>query len=474
MSDPLELWELPEGWVWAEFQQVAKVASNLVDPAAFPDASHIAPNHIESGTGKLLSYTTIAEDRVKSAKHQFFAGHILYSKIRPYLCKAVVVDFGGLCSADMYPIASAIDTAYLHRWMVSAAFTEMTSNHEGRTLLPKINQEALATLSVPVAPLAEQRRIMAAVERLLERVSSARERLERVPNTLKRFRQAVLAAACSGKLTADWRGVAEPEDDLPANWRVETLRSIADIRGGIQKQPKRTPASNAFPYLRVANVLRGRLDLSEIHKMELFGDELESYRLEPLDLLIVEGNGSISEIGRSALWTGDIVNCVHQNHIMRVRVNSAEPAYVNFYWNSPLGREAASGGAITSAGLHSLSVRKIAEMTVPLPPRNEQIEIVRRVSALFSLADSIEQRATSALRRVASLSQAVIAKAFRGELVPTEAELARREHRSYEPASELLSHLKASLDGKTKRSRGKRSSKRASSSEDGMLEFVEG
>jgi type I restriction enzyme S subunit len=67
MSDISELWELPEGWAWAEFQQVARVASNLVNPAAFPASPHIAPNHIESGSGKLLSYTTVAEDRVKSA-----------------------------------------------------------------------------------------------------------------------------------------------------------------------------------------------------------------------------------------------------------------------------------------------------------------------------------------------------------------------------------------------------------------------
>lgn len=148
MSEVAEPWELPAGWSWAEFQDVAEVASDLVDPAAYPDSPHIAPNHIESGTGKLLPYTTIAEDRVKSPKHRFFPGQILYSKIRPYLCKAVRVDFEGLCSADMYPIASAVDAAYLHRWMLTLAFTEMVSNHEGRTLLPKINQEAL--LSCPL------------------------------------------------------------------------------------------------------------------------------------------------------------------------------------------------------------------------------------------------------------------------------------------------------------------------------------
>ena len=236
-----------------------------------------------------------------------------------------------------------------------------------------------------------------------------------------------------------------------------TLRSIADIRGGIQKQPKRAPKSNAFPYLRVANVLRGRVDLSQMHEMELFGSELETYRLEPQDLLIVEGNGSISEIGRSALWTGAVPNCVHQNHIIRVRVKEADPGYVNYYWNSPLGSDAASGGAVTSAGLHSLSVRKIAEMTVPLPPPEEQREIVRRVNALFALADRIERRVATAAARAGRLTQAVLARAFRGELVPTEAELARAEGRAYEPAGELLGRIREESGGEVTPRKRKRS-----------------
>ena len=91
-------------------------------------------------------------------------------------------------------------------------------------------------------------------------------------------------------------------------WRWATMDQLADVQGGIQKQPKRVPKHNSYPYLRVANVLRGRLDLAEIHRMELFAGELKTYHLEPNDLLSVEGNGSLSEIGRSALWTGAIEN----------------------------------------------------------------------------------------------------------------------------------------------------------------------
>lgn len=83
-------WTLPTTWRWARFDEVARVASNLVDPRAFLDSPHIAPNHIESETGRLLPYGTVREDGVTSAKHRFFRGQVLYSKIRPYLAKVIV------------------------------------------------------------------------------------------------------------------------------------------------------------------------------------------------------------------------------------------------------------------------------------------------------------------------------------------------------------------------------------------------
>jgi type I restriction enzyme S subunit len=118
------------------------------------------------------------------------------------------------------------------------------------------------------------------------------------------------------------------------------------------------------------------------------------------------------------------------------------PEYVNAYWNSPLGIASIAQVAVTTLGLYSLSTKKIARIPVPVPPLEEQQEIVRRVEALFKLADAIEKRVEAANLRAERLTQAVLAKAFRGELVPTEAELARREGREYESASVLLERIK--------------------------------
>ena len=184
-----------------------------------------------------------------------------------------------------------------------------------------------------------------------------------------------------------------------------------------EKQPKREPRHNSYPYLRVANVLRGKLDLEHVERMELFSGELESYRLVSWDLLVVEGNGSFSEIGRSAVWTGEIDHCVHQNHIIRVRPRQCSSRFLDGYWNSPIGIARVAAAAVTSSGLYLLSTRKVAGLPAPVPPLDEQHQIVGRVEALMALATMIEQRLTTASSQADRLTQAVLGRAFSGDLV---------------------------------------------------------
>jgi type I restriction enzyme S subunit len=367
--------------------------------------------------------------------------------------------------ALLKPNPTLLEGSYLKHWLNSAEmFRELTDSMTG-TAIKRLVLRQIRAARIRVTPLAEQRRIVAKVEALLARVNAARERLEKVPLLLKRFRQAVLAKAFRGELVPtaaelaaregrSFQSAAEllgqPADavsgELPEGWALAKLGDIAEIRGGIQKQPKRVPKSNAFPYLRVANVLRGRLDLGEIHRMELFGGELEQYRLVGGDLLVVEGNGSLSEIGRSALWGGEIVNCVHQNHIIRVRSRTVLPKFLDYFWNSPSGQEQVSALAVTTAGLYSLSTKKVANVIVPIAPLAEQRRIVSKIEALLAVAGKVEADAERLARQLERAPQAILQKAFSGELVPTDAELARAAGRNFESAQELLERCRPRED----------------------------
>lgn len=274
--------ELPSNWVWARFDQVATIASNLVQPKDYRDFPHVAPDNIEKGTGRLLPYQTVAEDEVQSANHRFYAGQVLYSKIRPNLSKATIVDFDGLCSADMYPIHSHIDSGYLLLFILSQTFLNMAVRNDTRVAMPKINQEDLNRILVAVPPLAEQKRIVKKVDELLalcdelaSRQTARREvrtrlvgaTLDRLvasnssgefpthakrlrdnfdslfdtPTTVPRLRQAILQLAVQGKLVSQ---DSKHESVQIAIERLDKARR-AKIASGLLRGASQSPSVTA-------------------------------------------------------------------------------------------------------------------------------------------------------------------------------------------------------------------------------------
>jgi type I restriction enzyme S subunit len=201
--------ELPFSWEWSRFGTIANIASNLVSPTAFGSAWQVAPDCIEKGTGRLIYKRTVAEAEITSSNHRFVPGQILYSKIRPSLSKAVVVDFPGLCSADMYPIDSKLNTSFLHLYILSRPFLDQVVVAENRVKMPKLNQEALTSFVVPVPPLAEQSRIVTRVEELMHLCDALEHQRQ-----LETAQHAQLLNTLLGTLTD-----CTSPDELAANWQ---------------------------------------------------------------------------------------------------------------------------------------------------------------------------------------------------------------------------------------------------------------
>ena len=327
------------------------------------------------------------------------------------------------------------------------------------TTFSAIGGDFLRSLQVTIAPLAEQKRIADKLDALLARVDACRERLDRVPLILKRFRQAVLAAATSGRLTEDWREEQrspQSSDEtanklasfdfadanyfggyrFPASWRVARLGDIANVAGGITKDTKKqNPVDEELPYLRVANVQRGFLDLREIKTIRVPSQRVDELLLKPRDILFNEG-GDLDKLGRGWVWSGEIERCTFQNHVFRVRLHDThfEPKFFSWYGNSR-GFEYFLYSGKQTTNLASINKALLSALPVVVPSPTEQCEIVRRVEALFAYADRLDARYRAARAQVERLTPSLLAKAFRGELVPQDPE--------DEPASVLLARIRA-------------------------------
>jgi type I restriction enzyme S subunit len=223
--------------------------------------------------------------------------------------------------------------------------------------------------------------------------------------------------------------------ELPEGWVWASVEQISEIQGGIQKQPSRAPVENKYPFLRVANVARGKLKLDDVHEIELFPGEIERLELAAGDVLIVEGNGSLTEIGRCALWDGSIANAVHQNHLIRVRPIGVVSQFVETWLNSLGGIEKLTKLAATTSGLYTLSVGKISKIPVPVAPRAEQEACMQILAEALSALDLQEQSVAHSLKQSTAQRKNILRAAFSGQLVPQDP--------NDEPASALLARIRA-------------------------------
>lgn len=220
---------VPDGWAWARFADVANIASNLVQPQDHPNEPHVAPDCIEKGSGRLLGFRTVAEDKVRSSKHRFYPGQILYSKIRPNLSKVILVDFGGLCSADMYPIDAWIDRRYLHCYMLSGSFLMQVTADDNRLAMPKVNQAQLSAVLVPVPPLDEQRRIVAKVDQLMRICEKLGKQLHDAGRLANRLAIASVATLTGIAIEQEAEiAMKAPQTELIAPLRLGTLPDVKD------------------------------------------------------------------------------------------------------------------------------------------------------------------------------------------------------------------------------------------------------
>lgn len=282
-----------------------------------------------------------------------------------------------------------------------------------------LSSRTVQDLPIPLPPRAEQGRIVAAIEEHLSRLDAAEAVLRSAEE-----RVALLAQA----------GVRELFKSRPWPWK--TLGDIAEIKGGVTKDSKRQsdPAFVEVPYLRVANVQRGRLDLSDVTTIRVHPDKAKALRLEPGDVLMNEG-GDRDKLGRGWVWEGQVTDCIHQNHVFRARLNDDfDPYFVSTHANT-WGQAWFEEHGRQTTNLASINLGTLKQLPVPAPPRSEQEAIVAQLHVSSEAQKRLVASIGHAQARGRALRRSILAAAFSGQLVQRDPDDG--------PASELLDHIKA-------------------------------
>ena len=200
---------IPADWHVRAFSKVASVKSNIVQPECYMEEMQVSPASIEKNTGKIIQTQTVKESGVISGNHRFYQGQILYSKVRPLLNKVTIAPFDGLCSADMYPIETALDTKYFLYFMLSQNSLGQLSMSGNRVKMPKINQDELSSVLILFPDIKEQKLIAKKLDQLFALVDGQIERIKQNISLLRELKSVVISDVVTGKI--DVRNVTIPE-----------------------------------------------------------------------------------------------------------------------------------------------------------------------------------------------------------------------------------------------------------------------
>lgn len=453
--------KIPSNWTWSTMGEIADVVGGGTpktnDPENFEGGTipWITPADLSGYTAKNISHGErfiTAKGLAGSSAKMMPAGTVLFSSRAPVGYVAIAAN--PVCTNQGFKSfvlkTKDILPDFLYWWLKGNK--ELAESLASGTTFLELSGAKAKQLPIPLAPPGQQQSIVAEIEKQFSRLDEAVANLKRIKANLKRYKAAVLKAAVEGKLTEDWRKAhpdVEPASkllerilnarrakwngkgkykeptavdtndlpELPKGWVWARLEQLGTIVGGFTKNPKRANLTRKLPYLRVANIYANELRLDEIENIGVQDTELEKLLLQKGDLLIVEGNGSKDQIGRLAIWDGSIDPCVHQNHLIKVRlVISSMDKWILFWLLSPSGRDYIEKVSSSTSGLYTLSVNKVGALPLIVPSLAQQEQITTEVESRLSVIEALEATVDANLIRANRFRQSILRVAFSGQL----------------------------------------------------------
>lgn len=295
-----------------------------------------------------------------------------------------------------------------------------------------LTQDRFKSLSLPLPPLPEQRRIVRKLDTLSARTTTARTHLTAIEKLVQRYKLAVLSRSLF-------------RDEMPVKRLGDVL---TDIRYGTAAKCSYNPTGT--PVLRIPNIQAGRIDRSDLKTAHFAKKEIEQLALRAGDILVIRSNGSPDLVGRVALVTERETDCLFAGYLIRLRLSATEalPEYIRLCFESDEVRAIIEAASKSTSGVNNVNSSQLKEIELPLPTVDEQLEIVHRIETAFSKIDRLAAEAAKALKLLGGLDQRILAKAFAGELVPQDS--------TDEPAEALLARIREARAAAPKPKRSRR------------------
>ncbi len=458
----MQLEDLPQEWIVCAISDVADVNPKKISADFSLSAGFVPMSHAPTDFKTRLMFEEKPWGEIQKAYTNFQNGDVIFAKVTPCFenGKAAIVDALpngiGAGSSEFYvlrPNSAAVLNRTLFALIKTQTFAQNgAENMTGAVGLRRVPRAFVENFRFPLPPLAEQKVIADKLDILLAQVDNTKARLERIPEILKSFRQSVLAAAVSGKLTEEWREkhvfevnsaeIARKHEKyfldtknkyqipsgfnlngaslaLPSSWRWYRAEQLCDlITKGTTPAKENMSSNGEIPYIKVYNLtFDGSLDFSiepTFVPSSIHNQDLKRSKVFPGDVLMnIVGPplGKVSVVPDTyPEWNINQAICIFRP------VCGVSNQYLSLCLRDEGLLELTKAKAKATAGQFNLTLEICRDYSLPIPPAEEQTEIVRRVEELFAYADRIEQAAQAAQSRVSNLTQSILAKAFRGEL----------------------------------------------------------
>jgi type I restriction enzyme S subunit len=408
---------VPSRWKVEKLKFLARIRGEKSDGT--DGRRYVGMEHVLPQIGKFNTHSDGAQDAADSTVNVFEKDDILFGKLRPYLAKCVVADTNGAFSSEFLVLTPAADVhpGYLKSTMLLQEFIDTVDASTYGSKMPRADWTFIGQQKLPLPTLVEQQVIACYLDTETARINTLIQEKEELIALLQESQTSLISNLISGdSLPGDSSG-NEWAPHLPNGWQLKKLKHLANVRSGLAKGKDSDGKETVeMPYLRVANVQDGHLDLREVSTIPVEVNAIERYSLQEGDVLMNEG-GDYDKVGRGAVWTAEISPCLHQNHVFAVRpierdlsewiAAVSQTQYAKFYFMK---------NAKQSTNLASISQGNVKELPILLPPKTERDRLLKQLQSEQTALNTLITHTQEEITLLKELRAATIADAVLGRV----------------------------------------------------------